>query len=158
MKHSIILHVLVSSWIGTSAVIFPALPGANPLPVRLDGSSPEKAPTAVLVKANYPHDPIAFGADALAALECQTERESQDLLFLEFKMQLRPGGLTLGREVPEAFKVKDVTGQEWPLLVPIVATLIIVKKMVTKRLKELIGPERLTRSEIRRDIRSQVLL
>lgn len=111
--------------------------------MKLDSRSPEKAPTCVLVEPVPPHKPLAFGIDALK------QRGVKGLLFVEFKMKLRPGGLLVGRGNPNAFRVKDTGGSDWPLLVPVVATLAHVKNKVLAHLRQLLGPAKLATSEIR---------
>ena len=97
----------------------------------------------MVVSATPPHVPLAFGWDALS-----DSGSKKGPLFIEFKMQLRPGGLLRGRGEPTAFKVKDTTGREWPLLVPVVATLTHVRKQVMDRLEALLS-DKLATSEIR---------
>lgn len=102
---------------GTSAVITPSHTPSLVIPISLDSSTSRttKVPTCILVSATPPHIPLAFGWDALVQ-----SRDREGLLFVEFKMQLRPGGLLVGRGEPNAFRVNDTTGREWPLLVPVV--------------------------------------
>ena len=56
-------------------------------------------------------------------------------------MLLGPDGPQLGRGDPYAFRVQDTTGQEWPLLVPVVATFSHVRACVMDALRALLGDE-----------------
>jgi hypothetical protein len=133
---------------GTAAVVILSAQKdstATPVRIPLDGRGGDasvKSPTAILLGAAAPHPFVAFGNDAFSQMNQARVhgRETEYLLFSEFKMELRPGGLKAGRGDPNSFKVGAANRRgAFKLLIPVVATLEHIKRCVLDHLTRMRG-------------------